>query len=71
MGVIKMAKLESILISERIAIGVGGTPLYRLANEKIPEGVNVLAKLELEINIFWTPYSSFFSVNFQQSLSNT
>jgi len=41
-----MAKLESILISERIAIGVGGTPLYRLANEKIPEGVNVLAKLE-------------------------
>ncbi len=41
--------LEAILISEgtkNLEGGVGGTPLYRIPHEEIPDGVVVLAKLE-------------------------
>ena len=39
--------LESILISEgNRRGGVGGTPLYRILHQEIPDGVSVLAKLE-------------------------
>ena len=41
--------LEAKLISEgskKSESGVGGTPLYRIFHEEIPDGIRVLAKLE-------------------------